>query len=155
MEDDSRRTRLRALAWLAIRHPLRSAADLVSRRRWKRDEDVRPLRRLAPAARRLAHFGADHLHAHFAAGAALDAMRLGSLLSVPYSVMTHGYDLFERPANLREKHERAAFAATACDYSATYVEDLTGVRPHTIVVGVDPERFRRSTPHPEGRTVLA
>jgi colanic acid/amylovoran biosynthesis glycosyltransferase len=154
--DEGRRRRLPDLAWLVARHPLRCARDLAARGRWRREERVAPLRRLAPVARRLARFGAQHLHAHFAAGAALDAMRLGALLGVPYSVMTHGYDIFQLPRNLREKHERAAFAATPCDYSAAHVERATGVRPHTIVVGVDGERFRRTRPHPGGDgTVLA
>src|SRR4051794_33456386 len=39
---------LRALATLAARHPLRVLRDLSGRLRWRRDEAVRPLRRLAP-----------------------------------------------------------------------------------------------------------
>jgi len=64
--DDRRRARLAALAWLVARHPLRCARDLLSRRRWRGEERVVPLRRLAPPARRVARFGATHLHAHFA-----------------------------------------------------------------------------------------
>src|SRR3954465_14952805 len=51
-EDDTRGERLRALPALAARHPLACAADLVARRRWRREEDVSPLRVLAPVARR-------------------------------------------------------------------------------------------------------
>lgn len=155
LPDDGRRRRLPDLAWLVSRHPLRSLLDLIERRRWRREEEVRPLRRLAPVARRLARFEADHLHAHFAAGAALDALRVGALVGVPYSVMTHGYDIFMLPRNLREKHDRAAFAATPCDYSAAYLRERFGVRAHKIVVGVDGDRFRRTRPHPERGTVLA
>ena len=102
LEDDDRGRRLRDLGWLVARHPLRCARDLLWRRRLARDEVVRPLRRLAPAARRLHAAGVVHLHAHFAARAALDAMRLGALLGIPYSVMTHGYDIFSLPSNLRD-----------------------------------------------------
>src|SRR5689334_15227630 len=43
-EDDTRGERLRAMAALAARHPLACTADLVARRRWRREEDVSPLR---------------------------------------------------------------------------------------------------------------
>ena len=158
--DDSRGTRLADLAWLAARHPLRCLADLVGQRRWRREERVTPLRRLAPPARRLSRFGAQHLHAHFAAGAALDAMRIGALLRLPYSLMTHGYDIFQSPTNLREKHERAAFAASACDYSVAYLREVldcpAGDRIVRLVTGVDGDRFRRRSPPVDGtRTMIA
>jgi len=157
--DESRSSNLRALAWLAARHPLRCIADLRARRRWRPDEPVTPLRRLAPAARRAASAGRTHLHAHFAMGAALDAMRTAALLGLPYSVMTHGYDVFLSPTNLREKHERAAFGASACTYSVDYLRDRVGpaaaARLHRLVVGVDGERFHRTTPQPSTRTVIA
>src|SRR5437763_12903190 len=69
--DEARRGgNLTALARLAARHPLRCARDFAQRLRWRRQEAVRPLRRLAPVARRVADSGDDHLHAHFAPGAA-------------------------------------------------------------------------------------
>ena len=152
--DDSRGRRLRDMAWLAARHPLRGLRDLGRRRRWRREERVPPLRQLAPQARRIAAFRADHLHAHFAAGAALDALRIGALLGLPYSLMTHGYDIFQLPRNLREKHERAAFAVSACDYSVAYLRDLlgapAGARVERLVTGVDGERLRRRVPYPSG-----
>ncbi|HXD56864.1 MAG TPA: glycosyltransferase [Thermoleophilaceae bacterium] len=155
-DDDARGSRLAALAWLVARQPLRCARDLVSQRRWRREERVVPLRRLAPSARRVARFGASHLHAHFAAGAALDAMRVGALLDLPYSVMTHGYDIFQTPANLREKHERAAFAVSACDYSVRWLRERVGdAQILRLVTGVDGERFERRKPYSDGSHVLA
>jgi glycosyltransferase involved in cell wall biosynthesis len=158
-EGEGRRARATALAWLAARHPLRALRDVVDRSRWRREEGVRPLWELAPAARRIARHGATHLHAHFGAGAALDAMRIGRLLGLPYSFATHGYDIFMLPANLREKHERAAFAVSDCDYSVEHLRELigaeAGARLHRIVLGVDGERFRRRAPYPGGGTVLA
>ena len=47
--------------------------------------------------------GDEHLHAHFAAGAALDAMRLAALTGRTFSVTAHAYDIFLTPRNLREK----------------------------------------------------
>jgi glycosyltransferase involved in cell wall biosynthesis len=158
-EDEGRRARLPAAAWLVTRHPLRAFRDLIDRRRWRREEQVPPLRELAPAARRVVRNRSIHLHAHFGAGAALDAMRLSRLLGLTYSLATHGYDIFQRPANLREKHERAAFAVSDCDYSVEHLRRLVGptagVRLHRLVLGVDGERFRRRSPYPGGGTVLA
>jgi hypothetical protein len=92
---------------LVARHPLRCVRDLAGWLRWRREEFVRPLGRLAPVARRVLDEGDDHVHAHFAAGAALDAMRVSRLTGVPCSVTTHGYDLYLDRRNLREKLERA------------------------------------------------
>ncbi len=154
--DDPRAKRIGDLLWLFGRHPWPVLRDLASRRRWRREEPLPPLRELAPVARRIARFGAQHLHAHFAAGAALDALRLGALLGIPYSVMSHGYDIFSLPRNIQEKHERAAFAVTACDYSARYLRDRHGVeRVRPLVMGVDPQAFVRRTPPRCGRTVIA
>jgi colanic acid/amylovoran biosynthesis glycosyltransferase len=154
--DDERARRARDLVWLVARHPLAALRDLAGRRRWRREEPAPALRELAPVARRLAGFGAAHLHAHFAAGAALDALRLSALLGVPYSVMSHGYDIFSLPRNLREKHERAAFAVTACEYSARYLREqhaVDGAQP--LVVGVDAGAFTRRRSHSDGRTLIA
>src|SRR4051812_9825265 len=59
-EDDTLAARLLALAALAARHPVACAADLLARRRWRREEDVAPLRVLAPVAQRIRRSGAVH-----------------------------------------------------------------------------------------------
>ncbi|MDX6665813.1 MAG: hypothetical protein QOG68_2019, partial [Solirubrobacteraceae bacterium] len=157
--DSTRAANIASLAWLVARHPLRCLADVRAQRRWRAEEPVVPLRRLAPAAQRAVRGGREHLHAHFAAGAALDAMRIAALVGLPYSVMTHGFDIFQRPTNLREKHEQAAFAVSACSYSVAYlrqrVSARAGARIRRLVVGVDGDRFRRDTPYPAGRSVIA
>jgi glycosyltransferase involved in cell wall biosynthesis len=107
---------------------------------------------LAPAALR----PADHIHAHFAADAALAALRLARITGATWSVTGHGYDVFQHPANLREKLETATFATTGSEYVA---EHLRRAAPkasvHVVPMGVDPERFRRAAPPPGGRTVVA
>jgi colanic acid/amylovoran biosynthesis glycosyltransferase len=156
-EPGSRSENLRALASLTLRHPLRVLRDLNGRLRWRRDEAVRPLRRLAPIAKRIAA-SSDHIHAHFAGAAALDAMRISLLTGVPYSVTTHAYDIFLTPTNLDEKLEHARFHVAVCDYNAAYLRHRVpraGARLHKVVMGVDPDRFRRTRPYPGGRTVAA
>ena len=156
LASDGPRRQLLDLAALIVRHPLRCAADLRARRRWAREEKVRPLRGLAPAARRVARSGDRHLHAHFASGAALDAQRIAAILGLSHSVTAHAYDIYLTPANLREKLERAAFATSGCEYT---VDDLRQIAPgadvHEIIMGVDGDAFRRSRPYPDRRRIVA
>jgi glycosyltransferase involved in cell wall biosynthesis len=154
-ETGSRGGNLGALLWLAARHPLRCLRDLAGRLRWRREEEVRQLRRLAPVAQRVVRERDDHLHAHFAAGAALDAMRVSALTGVPYSVTTHGYDIWLHPRNLSEKLAGARFHVAVSDYNAQALAQIQPQRIERIVMGVDGERFKRTTPYPGGNTVLA
>lgn len=154
--EETARERLAALAWLWRRAPRRCLRDLADRRRWRREEWPRTLRALAPAARRIDRAGEEHLHAHFGAGAALDALRLARLLGLPYSVTLHGYDIFRTPRNLPEKLDRAAFATSGSEFTVGHLRSrYPGARVHKIVMGVDPERWRRSAPPATAGTVLA
>ena len=159
LEDDRLPARLRDLAWLVARHPLGCLADLRARRRWRRQEPVLPLRSLASVARRAQAAGDRHLHAHFAAGAALTALRVARLLGISFSVTAHAYDIFREPANLEEKLERAAFSTSGCDYTVKELRRRVAaehaVRVQRVVMGVDGERFLRGSPYPGGRTVVA
>ncbi|MDX6636633.1 MAG: colanic acid/amylovoran biosynthesis glycosyltransferase [Solirubrobacterales bacterium] len=146
------------LARLAARHPVRLGRDVVARRRWAREEDVRPLRALASRALRLRRAGIEHVHVHFAAGAALDSMRLAAILGLPYSVTAHAYEIFASPTNLEEKLRRAAFVTSGCEYNVRHLRAVAGAeaaaRVHEIVMGVDTEFFRRQSPYPGGSNVL-
>jgi GT2 family glycosyltransferase/glycosyltransferase involved in cell wall biosynthesis len=156
--DDDRLTRLRALAWLWRRAPGACLRDLFDRARWQQDEWPVSLRVLAPTARRLRGAGVEHLHAHFGAGAALSALRLGRLLALPTSVTLHGYDIFSHPRNLAEKLERAAFATSGSRFTVDHLRAEHGAaaaRTHVVVMGVDTERWRRATPAPARGPVLA
>jgi glycosyltransferase involved in cell wall biosynthesis len=129
---------------------------VLRRRRWRREEWVRPLRALAPAARRILERGDEHLHAHFAAGAALDALRLASLTGRRFSVTAHAFDIFLTPRNLREKLATADAVFTGCDYNMRHLRQVApGANLHKVVMGVDAGVFDRTTPLPGGETVLA
>jgi glycosyltransferase involved in cell wall biosynthesis len=154
--DDGRARRLADLAWLLATRPRACLQDLRARRRWAREEWPRPLRHLAPVARRLDRAAPEHLHAHFAAGAALDALRLARLLGVRYGVTAHAYDIFLSPRNLAEKLESAAVPVTVCAYNARHLREVAPRAPlRTMVMGVDGRGFARTTPRPHGRTVVA
>lgn len=158
-EDQSARRQLVDLAWVVARHPIRSAKDLFARRRWRRDEEAAPLRSLAPAVRRLAGAPRAHVHAHFAHEPALVAMRLARLAGTPYSVTAHAHDIYLKSRNLQEKIRRSAFVTAGSDYTLADVRKAAGRRHagqvHKVVMGVDPERFRRTSPYPGGRMVVA
>jgi len=154
--EETGRQQLAALVWLWRRSPCGCLRDLADRRRWRREEWPRPLRVIAPAARRIDRAGDEHLHAHFGAGAALDALRIGRLLGLPFSVTLHGYDIFRTPRNLPEKLDRAAFATSGSEFTVAHLRELhPGARVHKVVMGVDPERWRRSAPPATTGTVLA
>jgi glycosyltransferase involved in cell wall biosynthesis len=157
-EDEPPPQALRDLVWLVVRHPLRCLWDLRQRPRWRREEVVWPLRNLAGGVRRLPA-DASHVHVHFAALAALNAMRVARLAGGTYSIEAHGYDIFREPRNLPEKLERAAFATGTCDYTVDHLRDLVApsseAEIHRVVMGVDTDRFHRRRPYPGGRTVLA
>ncbi|HEX8742052.1 MAG TPA: glycosyltransferase [Thermoleophilaceae bacterium] len=150
--DEGAAAQARALASL---HPSRCARDLRARARWRRAETVAPLRVLAPHVLRLAGTPGARVHAHFAAGAALSAMRVAALAGRPWSLTAHAYDVFASPANLAEKLRSAAFVTTGCRYNAEHLRGVGAERVHEIVMGVDPERFRRRRPHPDDGVVLA
>jgi len=157
LEDEGIIERATATAWLVCRHPARCAGDLVSRRRWSSDERL-PLSAIAPMARRLARGGERHVHVHFAALAAANALRAGRILGIPVSVVPHGHEVFATPRALPAKLEQAVFVAAPCEYTAGYVRGLMAGgrdRVHTIVMGVDGERFSRRNPYPGGRTVVS
>jgi colanic acid/amylovoran biosynthesis glycosyltransferase len=159
LEDDTIASKLRDLGWLAARHPLRTMRDLAARRNWRDEEDVWPLRSLAPAARRLARSGEQHIHINFASGAALLGLRLSRLTGVPFSFTAHGYDIYRSPRNLAEKIRGAEFAAGTCEYTVKDLREIVGADGgspiHKLIMGVDATRFRRRVPYPGGRAVVA
>lgn len=158
LADTGPRERWLAAVRIAGRHPLRAAADLLARRRWRREEQPLPLRAIAPLARDVARRGDQHLHAHFGAGAALTAMRVAALTGVPFSVTFHGYDIFLRPMNLAEKLDRAVFATSGSDYTVGALRRMhppAASRIHRIVMGVDPEAWTRDADDVERGLVVA
>jgi glycosyltransferase involved in cell wall biosynthesis len=159
LEDDARIERMRDLAWLVARSPLACARDLAARRRWCRQEQPMPLRALAPIARRLAAAGEQHLHAHFAGGSALNALRLSRLLDVSWSFTAHGYDIYIAPGNLREKLEAADFSTSGSEYTVAHLRGLCSTpaaeRVHRIGMGIDGDTWRRDGAGTEAGLVVA
>jgi colanic acid/amylovoran biosynthesis glycosyltransferase len=157
LEDEARAGRAAALGWAVARHPLRCAADLWLRRRFDAEERM-PLSAIAPMARRLAAGGERHVHVHFAALAAVNALRAGRIARVPVSIAAHGHEVYASPRALPQKIARAAFVAAPCEYTAAHLRALApkhADRIHVVVMGVDARRFARARPHPEAPLVAA
>lgn len=155
-QDASRPRRLLALAGLVLRAPRAAGRDARAQRRWRSGEPTQGLAALAPAYHRLRRARVEHLHVHFAAESAQQAMRLAALLGIPYSMTAHAHDIFAAPANLPEKLRRAAFATSGCGYTVRALEAIEPrARVHEMVMGIRPDRLRRSRPYPGGRHLLA
>jgi glycosyltransferase involved in cell wall biosynthesis/GT2 family glycosyltransferase len=158
IEDDTPGERRRALLSLVLGHPLRCAADLARRPKWRRQEYVAPLRVLAPAILAVGPARRAVLHAHFAKGAALNAMRAARIAGVPWTLTAHAYDIYAEPANLAVKLRDAALVTSGCDRTVDHLRGIAGPRRDRVVkvvMGVDAERFHRRRPAAGGRTVLA
>ncbi|NJD07835.1 MAG: glycosyltransferase family 4 protein [Methylococcaceae bacterium] len=79
-------------------------------------------------ARRL---GLQHLHAHFATGAADTAMKAAALTGLPYSFTAHARDIYHQGVDsqaLAERMGRARFVVTVSDYNQSYLENLASSR---------------------------
>ena len=156
LADDGLARRAADLLWLAATRPRAVLGDLRGRRRWRHEEEVRPLRVLAPMVRRLHREGESHVHVNFAGSAALDALRFTRLAGVTYSVTAHAYEIYRAPANLGEKLAGARLAAGVCDATVADLRLIApGARIEKIVMGVDVRRFRRTQRAPGARVVVA
>jgi glycosyltransferase involved in cell wall biosynthesis len=109
---------------------------------------------LAAEARR---FGADLLHAHFAARACEDAMLASWIARLPFTFTAHGYDVhLEAPSDYPERSAAAAAVVTVSEDNARVLAGQRGVQRSKIRVvplGVDTDRFRARGPGEEGRLV--
>ena len=72
-----------------------------------------------------------HLHAHFATGAADTAMRAAALAGIPFSFTAHARDIYHHsvdPQALAERMARASFVVTVSDYNRSHLEKLAASR---------------------------
>ncbi|HEX8648106.1 MAG TPA: glycosyltransferase [Thermoleophilaceae bacterium] len=152
LSEESFSERLRSVSRLS---PRAVGRDLRLRQHLRREEPVAPLAVVAPAA--LASSGV--VHAHFAGAAALSAMRAARVAGRPFTLTAHAYDVYQEPRNLALKLRAAALVTSGCDYTVRDLRRIAGPehaeRVVRVVMGVDPERFARRSPHPAERHVLA
>src|SRR5262249_33898674 len=72
---------------------------------------VREVERLSP----------DHLHAHWAVGAATCAMVISRFLRIPFTFTAHAYDIWREQLLLPEKLEAATFVVTCTDFNRCHL----------------------------------
>jgi colanic acid/amylovoran biosynthesis glycosyltransferase len=140
---------LRAVAHLLRRHPLRlvRAAGFVLRRPSRLQ--VHALSKAVLAAHLLGSEPPRRVHAHFARVSASVALMTALLTGARFSFTAHASDIFVRPFDVERKLRRAEPAVTVCEYNRRWMhERWPGVETIAIApCGVDPERFRRTTPY--------
>lgn len=119
------RGRRRAFEWL--RCDMRECG-LFSSAAWKLAFQFLAAARLADQLHRL-HCA--HLHVHFAHVPSQIGMYAAALAGIPYTVMAHANDIFERGLLLQRKAERAKKFLTISSYNRAYLERC----------GVDPEKL--------------
>ena len=97
-----------------------------------------------------------HLHVHFAHIPTDLAMYASVMEGIPFSFTAHANDLFERGWLLKEKVDRAAFAATISEFNLRYLTswgaDESSI--HVIRCGVDPALFESRPPKAPGSPPL-
>lgn len=77
--------------------------------------------------------GCRHLHVHFAHVPTQIAMYASAMSGVPFTIMAHANDIFERGLLLKRKAERAARMLTISEYNRTYLERI-GAAPDKLAV---------------------
>lgn len=78
--------------------------------------------------------GCTHLHVHFAHVPTQIAMYASTLSGVPFTIMAHANDIFERGLLLKRKAERASRMLTISEHNRHYLESLGIPRSHLAVV---------------------
>src|SRR5205823_14339132 len=87
--------------------------------------------------------GVDHVHVHFANGAAHTAMFLKEISGIPFSVTAHGQDFMKDLGNddlLREICAAAEFVAAETDYSCDLLRQRcpeSAAKIHRVYNGMD------------------
>jgi glycosyltransferase involved in cell wall biosynthesis len=95
----------------------------------------------AHLARRLLHWGSEHVHIHFAHVPTQIGMYAAAMAALPFTVMAHANDIFERQLLLRQKAARAKRFLTISEFNARYLREAQGLcADHVAVVrcGVSP-----------------
>lgn len=78
----------------------------------------------ARLARSLQRAGCTHLHVHFAHTPAQIAMYASAFSGVPFTIMAHANDIFERGLLLRQKAQRACKLLTISQYNLAYLRSV-------------------------------
>ena len=136
-----------ASAGSALRAFLRPGPRFASALSYCLRQDRQPRKSLMWNAMKIAAIareeGCDHLHAHFAGGAAAHAIVAARWIGASVSFVCHGHDVYAEPEDLPTKLEAADAVVAVCKDMES---DLRALAPRsnvtTIHCGTDPDVFR-------------
>jgi glycosyltransferase involved in cell wall biosynthesis len=78
--------------------------------------------------------GCSHLHVHFAHVPSQIAMYASAMSGVPFTIMAHANDIFERGLLLQQKAERAVKLVTISEFNRAYLEGIGVPRDKLAIV---------------------
>ena len=81
----------------------------------------------------LKSYGCSHLHVHFAHVPSQIAMYAAAMTGIPFTIMAHANDIFERGLLLQQKAERAVKMLTISEFNRAYLEEI-GVSKEKLAV---------------------
>ena len=84
-------------------------------------------------SKRLEESQCKHLHIHFAHVPAQIGMYASALSGIPFTIMAHANDIFERGLLLKQKADRAVKLVTISEYNRVYLESI-GVPKDKIAI---------------------
>ena len=105
------------------------------------------------------HFGAEHIHVHFASRSLSLGLMMGMLTGLPVSCTVHAFDIFTRsPGSLQMRLSKCKFIASVSKFNVEYLRNTCGSSVadlcHVVHCGIDPEKFSSISHQPEpGRIV--
>ena len=105
-------------------------------------------------------FGAQHVHAHFAARSLSLALMVAILVGRPVSCTAHAFDIFTRPASsLRPRLLRCRFIAAISQYNVRHLRGLCGDSVadlcHVIHCGINMDLFQVVQRRPQPGRMIA
>jgi len=132
---------------LAIRNPMRTARTLNST---LRDKEHKWLARSALGIARLSQrLGVTHFHAHYADTAAQLAMWAHRWTGTPFTLTTHGYDIFKTPPhNMKELVDESQGMVCISYYNLQFLVKTFGVDERKLKVircGIYVDEFENDT----------
>jgi len=99
--------------------------------------------------------GCQHVHAHFAGGAAAHAIVAARLAGLSVSFIGHGHDVYAEPEDLPAKLAHADFALAPCEDMARDLRALAPGQPvHVVPCGIDADQFRPADAAHNGRILF-
>ena len=137
---------LLAMLRLAFINPVRFVRAVIKSKNFDSSVQWR-FRHAFWLASRMQKSRVQHIHAHFACGAAKLAWVVNWLTGIPFSVSTHGYDIYVKPYRfMAALSADASFIRSVCKYNMRALRDM-GVPPNKIPVihcGIRAEQFSPS-----------